>query len=119
VAEEPAADDVVVGAVELEEEGFADLEGAKLLLPAGLPEVNLIETIQPRQEAEPITIRDSDEETHTLSSAADQNDRRFYPRRSGFENHQCKRWSALCCHTVIFLPIPESCPGKRGISTGM
>lgn len=72
MAEEPAADDVVVGAVELEEEGFADLEGAKLLLPAGLPEIDFIESVQMRQEIEPITIRNSDEETHALSSTADQ-----------------------------------------------
>jgi len=34
VAEEPAADDVVVRAVELEEERFADLEDTELLLVA-------------------------------------------------------------------------------------
>jgi hypothetical protein len=45
VAEESAAYDVVVGAVELEEEGFGDLEGTELLLPAGLPKVNLVESV--------------------------------------------------------------------------
>jgi hypothetical protein len=53
--------------VELEEEGFADLEGTKLLLPAWLPEVNLVESVHAGQELEPITIRDSDEEAHELS----------------------------------------------------
>jgi hypothetical protein len=67
VAEEPADDDVIVRAVELEEEGFADLEGTELLLPTGLPEVNLIESVHSRQEIEPITIRDPDEEAHALS----------------------------------------------------
>ena len=67
MAEEPAADDAVIRAVELEEERFADLEGTKLLLPAWLPEVNLVESVHAGQELEPITIRDSDEEAHELS----------------------------------------------------
>jgi len=46
VAEEPTADNVVVRAVQFEEKGFADLEGAELLVPAGLPEVDLIESVQ-------------------------------------------------------------------------
>jgi len=67
VAEEPAADDTVVRAVELEEKGFADLKGTELLLPAGLPEVDFVESVHAGQEIEPITIRDSDEEAHALS----------------------------------------------------
>jgi hypothetical protein len=67
VAEETTTDDVIVRAVQFEEEGFAHLEGAELLLPAGLPEVNLVESVQMRQEVKPITIRDPDEETHVLS----------------------------------------------------
>jgi hypothetical protein len=51
----------------IEEEGFADLEGTELLLPAWLPEVNLVESVHAGQEIEPITIRDSGEEAHALS----------------------------------------------------
>jgi len=45
VAEEPATDDVIVRAVKFEEERLADLESPKLLLPAGLPEVDLVESL--------------------------------------------------------------------------
>jgi hypothetical protein len=44
----PAADNVVVRAVQFEEKGFADLEGAELLLSAGLPEIDFVRLIQPR-----------------------------------------------------------------------
>jgi hypothetical protein len=67
VAEEPPPDDVIIRAVQLEEERFADLKGTELLLPAGLPEVDLVASVQTGQEIEPITIRDPDEEAHALS----------------------------------------------------
>jgi hypothetical protein len=67
VAEESAADDVIVRAMELEEEGLADLESPELLLPPRLPEVDLVEPVQARQKVEPLPIRNSDEEAHTLS----------------------------------------------------
>jgi len=44
----------------------ADLDGTELLLTARLPEVDLIESVQTRQELEPIAIRDPDEEAHVL-----------------------------------------------------
>jgi len=67
VAEESTADDVIVRAMQFEEERLTDLESPELLLPAWLPEVDLVEPVQAGQEIEPITIRDTDEEAHTLS----------------------------------------------------
>jgi hypothetical protein len=78
VAEKAAADNVIVGAVQLEEERLADLESAQLLLPAGLPKVDFVEPIQASQEIEPITIRDSDEEAHVFPCEADQTTAEFY-----------------------------------------
>jgi hypothetical protein len=66
VAEEPATDNVIIRTVQLEEEWFADLESPELLLAAGLPKVDFFEPAEARQEVEPITIRDSNEEAHTL-----------------------------------------------------
>jgi hypothetical protein len=45
VAEEPATDDVIVRAVQFEEERLADLESPELLLAAGLPKVDLVESL--------------------------------------------------------------------------
>jgi hypothetical protein len=67
VAEEPATDDVVIGTVQFEEERLAHLESPELLLSAGLPKIDFVEPVQARQEVEPITIRNSDEEAHELS----------------------------------------------------
>jgi len=67
VAEESPADNVVVRAVEFEKEGFTDLKRSELLLPTRLPKVDFVDPIQATQEVEPITIRDSDEEAHTVS----------------------------------------------------
>jgi hypothetical protein len=36
-------------------------------LSAGLPKIDFVEPVQARQEVEPITIRNSDEEAHELS----------------------------------------------------
>ena len=66
MTEEPATDDAVIGTVQFEEEWFADLKSAELLLPAGLPEIDFVEPVQAGQKVEPITIRDSDE-AHTFS----------------------------------------------------
>jgi hypothetical protein len=67
VAEEPAADDVIIGAVQLEKKWLADLESTELLLAARLPEINLVQPFQAGHEVEPFPIRDSDEEAHLLA----------------------------------------------------
>ena len=66
--EEPATDNEVIGTVQFEEEWFADLESPELLLSAGLPKIDFVGSVKARQEVEPIMIRYSDEEAHTLSS---------------------------------------------------
>jgi hypothetical protein len=68
VAEETAANNIIVWAMELEQQWFAYLESAELLVPTGLPEINLVDSAQVRQEVEPVTIGDSDVESNTLSS---------------------------------------------------
>jgi hypothetical protein len=67
VAEEPATGYVIVRAVKFEEKWFADLESPELLLAAGLPEVDFMESVNTGKKIEPVTIRDSDEEAHLLS----------------------------------------------------
>ena len=53
--------------MKFEEKWFADLESPELLLAAGLPEVDFIESVNTGKKIEPVTIRDSDEEAHMLS----------------------------------------------------
>lgn len=49
VAEESAAADVVLGAMQLEKEGLAGLEGPKLSATARLPEINFVRSSTPRE----------------------------------------------------------------------
>jgi hypothetical protein len=78
VAEKSSTNDVVVGAVQFEKERLPDLKSLELSVPAGLPKVDFIEPFQARQEVEPFTIRDSDEEAHTFSLRAGQTTAKFY-----------------------------------------
>jgi hypothetical protein len=84
VAEEPAADYVIVGAVELEEKWFADLESPELSPPTGLPEVDFVESVNTGKKIEPVTIRDSDEEAHMLSCNTVSVTAEFYPPNGQF-----------------------------------
>ena len=102
MAEEPAADNVVVRAVEFEEEGFADLEGTELLLPAGLPKVDLVESVHAGQEIEPITIRDPDEETHAPSEE-------FALSQQASYNAQPLRVQRLSAHGLTRSAVPVGC----------
>ncbi len=64
VAEEPAAHNEVIGAVEFEQERLTGLEGAEGRAAAGLPEVDFFGPLALREVGEPITVRDSYIETH-------------------------------------------------------
>jgi hypothetical protein len=77
MAEESSADNVILRAVQLEQERLADVKISELSVPAGLPEIDFIGPVQAGQKVEPFTIRDSHEEAHTFSHRADQNDSRI------------------------------------------
>lgn len=64
VDEEAAAGDEVFGGVELEEEQLARLQSPEDRLASRLPEVDLLDAGLAPQEAEPVVVRDSDEELH-------------------------------------------------------
>lgn len=64
VGEDAAAYDVVFGAVQLEEEEFAGEECTKLVVAAGLPEIDFVELRPAAQKVEPLAIRYSDEGFH-------------------------------------------------------
>lgn len=62
--EEAAADDEVLGGVELEEEQLARLRGLEASRGTGTPEVDLLDPGQAPQIAEPVVVRDPDVELH-------------------------------------------------------
>ena len=64
IAEESAAHDVILGAVQFEEEGLAGLKYTKLSAAAGLPEINFVRSSTPREIGEPVVVRDSHVESH-------------------------------------------------------
>ena len=74
---EPSPDNVVIGTVQLEEEWFTDLESAELLLPTGLPKIDLVKPLQVRQEVKPVSIRDSDEKAQVLFAAKSKRQAKF------------------------------------------
>ena len=64
VTEESAANDVVLGAMQLEKEGLAGLEDPKLSAATRLPEINLVCSSTPREIGEPVVVSDSHVESH-------------------------------------------------------
>lgn len=61
--DEEAADDEVLGVVELQEQ-LARLQGLEGSLTSRLPEVDLFDPGQAPQEAEPVVVGDPDPELH-------------------------------------------------------
>ncbi len=52
--------------MELEEEEFAGLEGAELVVAAGLPEIDFVELRAVAQQVEPVAVGYSDEGFHWM-----------------------------------------------------
>ena len=69
--EKPSAHDDVVRIVELEQEGFAGLQGPKEPVAAGLPEVHLVQVGTIPEEAVPVPVRDGDITPHGRDSSRD------------------------------------------------
>jgi len=49
-------DDVIIGAVQLEEKQFAGIERPELTVPRGLPEVHFIQLWTTAQEVKPVAV---------------------------------------------------------------
>ncbi len=69
MAEESAANDIVLWAVQLEKEGLSRLEDAKLSAAPWLPEINFVRSSTPREVGEPVVVRDSHVESHAPQPA--------------------------------------------------